>query len=207
MLAKNLKALKPSEEMRDLKILEELERSPLVSQRVLSHKFNMALGLTNACLNRMSKRGWIRVEGLNRRRVEYYLTAKGVSEKAKLTLKMISRTMEQYSELKKIISNRLLEMKREGMHRIVFYGVGDEMEVAYVTLQRLNLKLVGIVEDDDRFMPQILFGYELEPVSRIRELKPEGILITSLAEVDLKKEKLKGLIDRKKVCIRDIGVC
>ena len=207
MLAKNLKTLKPSEEMRDLKILEELERSPLVSQRVLSHKFNMALGLTNACLNRMSKRGWIRVEGLNRRRVEYYLTAKGVSEKAKLTLKMISRTMEQYSELKKIISNRLLEMKREGMHRIVFYGVGDEMEVAYVTLQRLNLKLVGIVEDDDRFMPQILFGYELEPVSRIRELKPEGILITSLAEVDLKKEKLKGLIDRKKVCIRDIGVC
>jgi DNA-binding MarR family transcriptional regulator len=207
MLAKNLKALKPSEEMRDLKILEELERSPLVSQRVLSHKFNMALGLTNACLNRMSKRGWIRVEGLNRRRVEYYLTAKGVSEKAKLTLKMISRTMEQYSELKKIISNRLLEMKREGMHRIVFYGVGDEMEVAYVTLQRLNLKLVGIVEDDDRFMSQILFGYELEPVSRIRELKPEGILITSLAEVDLKKEKLNGLIDRKKVCIRDIGVC
>jgi DNA-binding PadR family transcriptional regulator len=207
MSPKDQKALKPSEELRDLRILEELERNPLVSQRVLSHKFNMALGLTNACLNRMSKKGWIRVEGLSRRRVEYHLTAKGVSEKTKLTLKKISRTMEQYSELKKIISNRLLEMKRDGMQRIVFYGVGDEMEVAYVTLQRLNLKLVGIVEDDDRFMPQILFGYELDPVSRIRELKPEGILITSLAEIDLKKEKLKGLIDRKKVCIRDIGVC
>jgi DNA-binding MarR family transcriptional regulator len=206
MLSKEIRAFKPSEEMRNLRILQELERNPLVSQRVLSCKFNMALGLTNACLNRMSKRGWIRVEGLNRRRVEYYLTAKGISEKAKLTLKMISRTMEQYSELKKIISNRLLEMKREGMQRIVFYGVGDEMEVSYVTLQGLSLNLVGIVEDDEKCRPQIIFGYELEPVSRIRELKPDGVLITSLVEIDLKKEKIKALIDRKKVCIKDICV-
>jgi len=90
------------------------------------------------------------------------------------------------------------------MQRIVFYGVGDEMEVSYVTLQGLNLKLVGIVEDDDKCKPQIVFGYELEPVSRIRELKPDGILITSLSEIELKKEKIKALLDRKKVCIKDI---
>ena len=166
----------------------------------------MALGLTNAYLNRMSERGWIRVEGLNRRNVKYYLTAMGVSEKAKLTLKMINHTMEQYSELKKIISRRLLEMKREGMQRIVFYGVGDEMEVSYATLQGLSLKLVGIVEDDDKCKPQFIFGYELEPVSRIRDLKPDGILITSLTEIELKKENIKALVDRKKVCIKDICV-
>jgi len=28
--------------------------------------------------------------------------------------------------------------------------VSDEMEIAYVTLQGLNLKLVGIVEDDEK---------------------------------------------------------
>jgi hypothetical protein len=44
-------------------------------------------------------------------------------------------TIQQYSKLKKIISRRLVEMKREGMQRFVFYGVGDEMEVAYITLQ------------------------------------------------------------------------
>ena len=206
MSAEDQMPLNPSEELRDLRILEELEKNPNVSQRTLSHRCKMALGLTNAYLNRMSERGWIRVEGLNRRSVKYYLTAKGVSEKAKLTLKMINRTMEQYSELKKIISNRLLEMKREGMQRIVFYGVGDEMEVSYATLQGLSLKLVGIVEDDDKCKPQFIFGYELEPVSRIRDLKPDGILITSLTEIELKKEKIKVLIDRKKVCIKDICV-
>jgi hypothetical protein len=166
----------------------------------------MALGLTNACLGRMSERGWIRVEGTSRRSVKYYLTARGLSEKGKLTLNMIRHTMQQYSELKKIISRRLLEMKREGMHRIVFYGVGNEMEISYVTLQGLNLNLVGIVEDDDKCKPQIIFGYELEPVSRVRELKPDGILITSLSEIDLKKEKIKALVDRKKLCVKDICV-
>ena len=80
------------------------------------------------------------------------------------------------------------------------------MEVAYITLQGLNLKLVGIVEDDEKFNPQIILGYELEPVSRISELKPDAVLITSLVEIDLKKEKIKALIDRKKVCIKNICV-
>ena len=206
MLAKNSKALKPSDEARDLRILEELERNPLVSQRQLSNKLNIALGCANACVNTMAKRGWIRVEELDHRKAGYHLTPRGASEKAKLTLRKISRTMEQYSELKKIITQRLLEMKREGSQRIVFYGVGEEMEVAFVSLQGINLKLVGIVEDDEKCKPQIIFGYELEPVSRIKELKPDGILITSLAEIDLKKEKSRALVDRKKVCIKDICV-
>jgi DNA-binding MarR family transcriptional regulator len=197
---------KPSGEMRDLRLLEELEKNPIVSQRDLSHKFGIALGVTNACLKRMTRKGLIRIRGFNHRKIGYYLTPKGFSEKAKLTLRLISYIVQHYSELKKIISQRLLEMQRDGLQRIVFYGVTDEMEVAYITLQGVNLKLVGIVEDDEKIIPQFIFGYELEPVSRIRELKPECILITSLAETDLKRERLKELIDRQRVCIKDICV-
>ena len=95
-------------------------------------------------------------------------------------------------------------MQRDGMKRIVFYGVSDEMEVAYVTLQGVNLKLVGIVEDDEKLKPQIIFGYELEPVSRVRELKPDGILITSLTENERKRERLEGIFDQNSICIKDI---
>ena len=195
---------KPSEEIRELRLLEELERNPIISQRQLSHKFNIALGVTNACLRRMVRKGWIRIRGLSHRKVGYYLTPIGFAEKTKLTLHMISYTIQHYSELKKMISQRLLEMEREGFHRIVFYGISDEMEVAYITLQGVNLKLVGIVEDDGKFKPQILLGYELEPVSRIKELKPDCILITSLEENDLKKERLKNLLDIRQICVKDI---
>jgi len=200
----NLGIFKPSEEIRELRLLEELERNPIISQRQLSHKFNIALGVTNACLRRMVRKGWIRIRGLSHRKIGYYLTPIGFAEKTKLSLHMISYTIQHYSELKKMISQRLLELERDGFHRIVFYGISDEMEVAYITLQGVNLKLVGIVEDDDKLKPQILLGYELEPVSRIKELKPDCILITSLEENDLKKEKLKSLLDISQICIKDI---
>jgi DNA-binding MarR family transcriptional regulator len=197
---------KPSDGMRDLRLLEELERNPIVSQRELSHKFGIALGLTNACLKRMARKGLIRIRGLNHRKIGYYLTPKGFTEKAKLSFHLISYIVQHYSELKKIISQRLLEMQGHGLKRIVFYGVSDEMEVAYITLQGVNLKLVGIVEDDEKMTPRFVFGYEIEPVSRVQELKPDGILITSLTENEQKRERLKGIFKQNSICIKDICV-
>jgi DNA-binding MarR family transcriptional regulator len=197
---------KPSDKMRDLRLLEELERNPIVSQRELSHKFGIALGLTNACLKRMARKGLIRIRGLNHRKIGYYLTPKGFAEKAKLSFHLISYIVQHYSELKKIISQRLLEMQADGLQRIAFYGVSDEMEVAYVTLQGVNLKLVGIVEDDEKMKSRIIFGYEIEPVSRVQELKPDGILITSLTGNEQKRERLKGIFKQNSICIKDICV-
>jgi DNA-binding MarR family transcriptional regulator len=197
---------KPSDGMRDLRLLEELEKNPIVSQRELSHKFGIALGVTNACLKRMARKGLIRIRGLNHRKIGYHLTPKGFAEKTKLSFHLISYIVQHYSELKKIISQRLLEMQGDGLQRIVFYGVSDEMEVAYITLQGVNLKLVGIVEDDEKLKPQIIFGYELEPVSRVLELKPDGILITSLTDNEKKRKRLEDIFNRNLICIKDICV-
>ena len=200
----NNNIFKPSGEIRDLRLLEELEKNPIISQRELSHKFGIALGVTNACLKRMARKGWIRIRGLNHRRIGYYLTPKGFTEKARLTFHLISHIVHHYSELKIIISERLLYMEKRGLKRIVFYGVSDEMEVAYVTLQGVNLKLVGIVEDDEKFEAQIIFGFELEPVSRVQELNPDCILITSLTENGQKRERVKKIYGLNSICIKDI---
>ena len=206
MIADNRNIFKPSEEMRDLRLLEELEKNPIVSQRELSHRFGIALGVTNACLRRMARKGWIRIRDLNPRKIGYYLTPKGMLEKTRLTIHLISFRVQHYSELKKVIANRLLEMQRGGMQRIVFYGVSDEMEVAYITLQGVNLKLVGIVEDDEKYTPQFIFGYELESVSRINELNPDCVLITSLTESEQKRERLKVILDVDQILVKDIGL-
>jgi DNA-binding MarR family transcriptional regulator len=195
---------KPSEELRDLRLLEELERNPIISQRELSHKFGIALGVTNACLKRMVRKGWIRIRGFDHRKIGYYLTPKGFVEKSRLTFHLVSGIVQHYSELKQVIGERLLEIQRDGMKRIVFYGISDEMEVAYITLQGVDLKLVGIVEDDEKVTPQFIFGYELEPVSRINELRPDCVLVTSLVESEQKKEKLRTLIGTNHISINDI---
>src|SRR4030042_3788842 len=193
----NLDLFKPPQEMRELNLLQELEKNPVISQRELSHKFGIALGVTNACLKRMARRGWIRIMNLNHHKIGYYLTPKCFAEKANLSLHLISWTVQHYSTLKEIIGRKLLEMENSGVKRIVFYGISDEMEIALITLQGTNLKLVGIVEDDEKYVSRIIFGYELEPVSRIQALNPQGVLITSSEGCDQKKERLKTFLREK----------
>jgi len=41
-------------------------------------------------------------------------------------------------------------------------------------------------------------------VSRVQELKPDGILITSLTENERKRERLEGIFDQNSICIKDI---
>jgi hypothetical protein len=103
--------------------------------------------------------------------------------------------------LKDLIGKRLLELEHEGIERIVFYGVSDEMEIALITLQGTNLKLVGIIEDDEKYVSRIIFGYELERVSHVGGLGPDAVLITSLFGQEERKERLKKLLDPERVRI------
>ena len=196
---------KPPQEIRELNLLQELERNPIISQRELSHKFGIALGVTNACLKRMARRGWIRMMNQDHRKIGYFLTPKGFAEKAKLTFHLISWTVQHYSTLKDIIGERLLEIQRKGAERIVFYGVSDEMEIAYVTLQGLNLKLVGIVEDEDKIDKKESFGFELKGINQIATLNPDAVLITSLIGQEVKREKLGRFIDIGRVQVSNIS--
>ena len=198
---KNLTIFNPPTEIRELNLLQELEKNPVISQRELSHKFGIALGVTNACLRRMATRGWIRIAGLNHRKIGYYLTPTGFAEKAKLSLHLISWTVQHYAALKDIIGKRLLEMQRDGVERLVFYGVSDEMEIAYVSLQGVSLKLVGIVEDGEKLQSREIFGFELMDVSRIATLEPHAILITSLINQAERMEKVGPLAENQGIKI------
>ena len=182
---------KPSESMRDLQFLEELEKTPNLSQRELSNKFGIALGVTNACLKRMARRGWIRLGKIPPRRIGYFLTPKGFAEKAKLTMTFLSYNIHHYSRLKSMIGEKFLEMASQGVRRVIFYGVSEEMEVAYVTLQGTGMELVAIVDDNDGVKGRNILGREVKDPREIGKLKAEAVLITSILEKERILKKLK----------------
>jgi hypothetical protein len=70
----------------------------------------------------------------------------------------------------------------------------------------VNLKLVGIVDDDEKVTSRFIFGYEIEPVSRVQELKPDCILITSLIENEKKRKLLNEIFGSNSIYIKDICV-
>lgn len=172
---------KPSDGMRDLQFLEEIEQNPKVSQRELSHKFGIALGVTNACIKRMARRGLIILKGIPPRSIAYYITPKGFAEKASLALEAFSLNIHHYAEIKKQFARKLLEMQNSGVKRVAFYGVSDEMEVAYITLQGLHMKLVGIADEEKNWGKKV-FGYRVIGLSEVKKLKPDAILITSTSD-------------------------
>jgi DNA-binding MarR family transcriptional regulator len=182
---------KPSESMRDLQFLEELEKTPNLSQRELSNKFGIALGVTNACLKRMARRGWIRLRKVSPRRIGYYLTPKGFAEKAKLTMTFLSYNIHHYSRLKAMIEAKFLEMASQGVKRVIFYGVSDEMEVAYVTLQGTKMELVAIVDDNEVVKGKNILGRRAKDPREIDKLRADAVLITSMLEKERIVENLK----------------
>jgi DNA-binding MarR family transcriptional regulator len=195
MMNSNKESLfRPSEPMRELQLLDELEKNPSVSQRELSNKFGIALGLTNACIKRMVRRGWIRLKEVPPRRFGYYLTPKGFAEKSKLTLTYLAYNIHHYGRLKTMISETFAEMASQGVKRVIFYGVSDEMEVAYIILQGTGMELVAIVDDRDRIEAKNVLGRRVIQPGVLNDLEADAVLITSILDKerilkDLKKKR------------------
>jgi len=180
--------------MRDLQLLEEIEQNPRISQRELSNKFGIALGVTNACIKRMARRGLIRLKGIPPRRIAYYITPKGFAEKANLALRFFSYNIRHYAEMKKQISRKLVEMQDSGVKRVAFFGVSDEMEIAYITLQGSDMKLVGIADEDGGKQGTRLLGHKVLSLGEMKGLNPDAILITCLKG---QNSYLKNITKRK----------
>ena len=198
MADKHNTLFKPSESMRDLQFLQELEKTPNLSQRELSNKFGVALGVTNACLKRMIRRGLIRLTKVPPRRIGYYLTPQGFAEKAKLSMTFLSYNIHHYASLKAMITERFLEMASQGVKRVIFWGVSDEMEVAYVILQGTDMELVAIVGDNYRTKGVNVLGRKTRNPHELPSLKADAVLITSIHERDDILKNAKRIMRRNR---------
>lgn len=178
--------LKPAENLRNLQLLEEIAKDSDISQRKLSQQLGIALGVTNACLKKMVTKGLVKVNGINHKRIAYYLTPAGFTEKAQLTYHFLQHTVRFYSALKDNISVKLSALAQDGHQRIMCYGAGEVMEVVCIILNetRYNFSVLGIVDDDENKQGRSMFGLKVMPVCRIKELKPDAVLITSIKYKD-----------------------
>ncbi|MFA5094179.1 MAG: winged helix-turn-helix transcriptional regulator [Candidatus Omnitrophota bacterium] len=175
---------RPTEDLRNLQLLEEISRDSGASQRKLSEKLGVALGVTNACLKKMAKKGYIKIKGINHKRISYYLTPEGFSEKTRLTYHFFEYVISYYGNLKKNLSDKLEAISKEGYRKVVFYGAGEVMEVAFVICHESGMELLGIIDDDPQKQGTKKFNYIIGGVDKIKELKPEAIIVTSIRYKD-----------------------
>jgi EPS-associated MarR family transcriptional regulator len=76
------------------------------------------LGKTNYCLRALIDKGLIKARNFKKAKVRsgyaYYLTPKGIEEKARITYRFLRRKMEEYEKLK----DEIEAMKQEVKHHL-----------------------------------------------------------------------------------------
>ena len=140
----------------DRQILKAIASGGLITQRSLSNELGVALGLTNLLIRRLVGKGYVKMSGMGTRHVRYLMTAAGLEALSRATRESVENTIHLYTETREQIRFSLTTVSERctidpsGEKRVVFYGAGDVAEIAYVSLQRTDLRLIGVVDDRRR---------------------------------------------------------
>ena len=165
-----------NQDLRTLQILEEIGNDHVPSQRELAKKLNISLGLVNSFVKRLAHKGYFKVTTIPKNRVTYILTPKGAAEKTRLTYKYIQHSYQFYKDARKKIRDLFRYFVEAGVRRIVFYGVSEVAEIAYVSLQETPIELVAIV--DDQKEGQTFLGQVVKGSKELESIPFERVLIT-----------------------------
>lgn len=197
MLSKSSLSHESFQEQRHLKVLQEVEQNPNITQRSLAAKLGVALGLTNLYIKRLAHKGYIKISTLPKGRIKYLLTPKGISEKSRLTYEYLQYSLSYYRDMRHRYQNVLAHLGESGARRILIFGIGELAELGYLFLQGSKFTLIGFITPK----PQKKFlSYPCIPVDALQCLEFDAILICEIADVDETKAMLQAVgVPRGKV--------
>ncbi|QSV46143.1 winged helix-turn-helix transcriptional regulator [Geobacter benzoatilyticus] len=185
---------------RSFQLLSEIAGEEPLSQRELSRRLGIAVGLVNSYLKNLVAKGYVRVKNFPRNRYAYLLTPTGLAEKSRLAYQHLSYFTNLYTVARQDYLTLFQSLKSEGVTQVVFCGVDEVAEIAYLSLQEVGLELVAVLDEDaagERF-----FGMPVAALAQGVESVSDVIVISSLK----RKEHLRGLLERAGVQKRSIRV-
>lgn len=188
-----------ADHFKSLQILDELSNNDSLTQRDLSSRLGIALGLVNSYIKNLTAKGYITVKSIPPKRYAYYLTPKGFAEKTRLTYHLLQDYTRIYREAKNNFRVLFKEMNSKEIKKVVFAGADEVAEIAYITMQETKLELVGIV--DSEIINDKFFGKDIQPLAAVKDMPYDSIVVTtylkresiyrSLLKTGLKKEDIR----------------
>jgi DNA-binding MarR family transcriptional regulator len=126
----------------DLQILSRIEENPDTTQADLATQLGVAVGSINWYVKRLVNKGYIKVTQMQRRRLRYLLTPKGVTEKARLMSSFMQASLHWYRLTRETSKQFLDQVKQAGYDTVCIQGDGDLAEVVYLTCleAQINVK-------------------------------------------------------------------
>ena len=95
------------------------------NQRDISRHMNLSLGMINILVRRLISKGYIRIEQLNKKKVQYILTRKGFTEKMRKSVKYTMKTISSIGLIKNRVREILNDLYAQEVRNFYFYGNSD----------------------------------------------------------------------------------
>lgn len=200
MNVQNMNKEKPENQdsYKSLLLLDEISKGEPVSQRDLSKKYNIALGLVNSYIKNLVSKGYITIKAIPSKRYAYYLTPKGFAEKTRLTYHHLQNFTRLYKDARKDFKRLFNELYDDGIRKVVFAGVDEVTEIAYLSLQEVDIELEGVVDTEKQ--GKKFFKMIVQPFHEINNLDYHGVILTTFLNRHSVSERLiENSVPRDKI--------
>lgn len=157
---------------RELLVLEHIERNPAISQRQLARELGVALGVANACVRTLVRKGLVKVRGESNRSITYHLTREGVLRKAALAVEWTNNTINDYAAARSRVRRQLETIAARGIATIAVLGADEAAELVALIAPHAGLEVRAVVDVGGRRIADVLAGV---PVMAPSEAAREGV--------------------------------
>jgi DNA-binding MarR family transcriptional regulator len=131
------------QDIRDLGLLEEIERDPDTTQATLAGRLGVAVGTVNWHLKRLVAKGYVKVRRAERRKLRYIITPEGLALRARLTVAYIENSMVLYRQARAESRRALKRARDRGFEAVRIEGKGDIAEICRLTCLEQGVPVVA----------------------------------------------------------------
>jgi DNA-binding MarR family transcriptional regulator len=196
----NNKNGKATDTYRAYLLMEEIAHEESLTQRDLSRRLDIALGLVNSYLKNLVAKGYVRIKAFPKNRYAYILTPQGITEKSRLAYQHLSYFTNLYRIARQDYSALFQMLAAQGVQTVSFCGVDEVTEIAYLSLRETAIGLVSVMDDEKVGEP--FFDLTIASLKDGIRAGVERIVITSLKRGEaLYAELSRQGADTETICV------
>lgn len=178
-----------------LAVMDALEKKENITQRELAKTTGLTLKKVHYCLHKLVEKGYVKFDRARRnpdkRTYLYILTPAGLRAKSLLTYSFLKVTFNFYNKMEEKLRRCLLDMKQQGIRRIILYGTNDVGRILVEMGGVEGLEVVGFI--DETYSETAFIDTPVLKLCDLDQVQWDGILISALDDIEMTEKKLMQL--------------
>jgi DNA-binding MarR family transcriptional regulator len=123
-------------------LLNEIAQDSMVTQANLSNRLGIAVGSVNWYIKRLIRRGWIKVSHLDRTRLKYDLTSKGMAVFTQRAVSYARDSLKVYGDFRNKAKAFVGELNQKGITQAYVEGDDEMVDILRLTCIEAGVRLL-----------------------------------------------------------------